>query len=274
MYSFIDAGQGAVNANYQSTVRAHITQAVGERIEMPQWDDAKPESVHKATDKMVEALLAINQDPSIKYTALVTMPITALSGTSHTADATGYDIGNVEPGNLWVFVAPNKIKLCDTINGTAANRYPAINTASVVTPSNKLGNITGEADVAGGPCDNNTSATINGEAADVRIGRAIFVGGVTDSGSQFCVKYTQANAKLDSNGFAYWHLRETPEGVTIPDYGTGNAANLKGLQADCGVHWVLGELLGVAHTTYHPAVVTPKLCASNSPRGNPETFTC
>ena len=271
LYSFISSGQSTATANTQATIRAHVTQALGQRISMPDYVSNRRGSIDGATVQMTEILNSINQDPSIQYEELLrsASPSNTIGTNTygHTLVEKAFDIGTADVGDLWVFVAPNIIKLCETEGKRGA---PTQSLSDRVQFDNNLGDITG--------VDNSACAASSDNLADVRVGRAIFVGGVAEGGSQFCVKYTQANANFDSNGFAYWHTKDYPGGSAL-DYHTGGTQSIEALndlRADCGVHWILGTMLhtGGAVKVYHPAVVTPTLCAADSPRGNPENVVC
>ena len=249
LFQFIDRGQAAVVQQVQEGIRADITALVGQRVEVNDTDFAT------ATESVASALNSINTDGNIMYHSLVSTVNYNATTPANTAITTAYDIDIVDANkDFWVFVPHTNIVLCETLEtGQATETVPEV----------KLG-----AD-AGAPTVTAGTECPAGDFAAVRKGRAIFVGGVTDTGSHFCVKYTQSNAALDTNGFSYWHL-ENYHNNTAP---TGALANLAKMRADCGVLWLVNHYTGIgAGTVYAPFAVGPGLCAHSDPRPSPQNI--
>lgn len=283
LFQFIDRGQAAVVQQVQEGIRADITAMIGQRINVETEKNYATSSV-----KAAAVLSSINTDSAITYTALVSAGADAKTGSVVGDAGTAgniYDINDAEPNkDFWVFMPHTSIELCEQgqthPSGTKVEDL-ATKTAGTVTgstatdatradPNNDLANLL--------PVDcDGTTTTTNGNVASVRAGRAVFVGGVTETGSHFCIKYTQSNKALKSNGFAYWHVNKY---VTPVSGGTGAspgiATILNDIQADCGVFWLINQYTGAGSTAaagvgvYHPAWVAPGICAHSDPRPSPQ----
>ncbi|MCY3631078.1 MAG: hypothetical protein OXH29_00200 [bacterium] len=276
-FQFIDRGQAAVVQQVQEGIRADVTQMVGQRIDVPATNGAA------STAAVVNALNSINTDGQIKYVSIFdedgdgTFALAAGSN-AQTVVLTGdggddmYDIEVAEANkHFWVFAPHTTTYLCDTSGSTAivaadvAPEHSA--TASVLGTAGQLddGDDIDEPNGGGvGEC----GATA---AVSVRSGRAIYVGGVTDTGSHFCIKYAQSNKAIDSNGFSYWHVNGYPTGAAKGSSGT----TIDDIQADCGMRWLVNAYYGIEASSgdsYPAHLVGPGLCAHSDPRPSPQNI--
>lgn len=279
-FAFLDSGKAAVTQAQMSNIRAHITQVIGQRPTIPA-NGAELDPVAYTTDYVTEAtdivtslLNTVNNDPGTEYKALISGTATAATGAN--AGITGLtvqDVSDFTEGELWVFVAPGKTILCDsppsTITGTNSNAYGE-DPLGVTAANANAGDLIKS---SGEDIDNECASA--GEGAFVRRGRNIIVGGVTDQGSQYCVKYTQANADLDANGFTYWHTKSAPDGTA--DF-PGTYEDLNNIQADCGALYMIARLIGdndgANAQLIPPQWANSQICGATSPRGAPEAVKC
>ena len=273
---YLTRGKDAVAQALQESVRSDIIGLTSQRLTVG-------DSPTDASKVVTESLNALNQNPDVTYYPLLNQvadvkgdtddavsksPRDVATSCSDTADKLCiFDITQAEPNEeFWVFVPSDNTYLCKP-NSVVGSDTSVPNDNTVLKADGSAG-LTLKAV---------TDANCN---AVVKPGRAIFVGGLTDTGSQFCVKYALSNQALESNGFTYWHLNEHPTGEPA---GGPAGSNLKEIYAECGMRELMLQYYGKVvlptgtstsdnpnlFKQSHAAIASgPGLCGHSTPRAS------